>query len=519
MGKSDKENCFNPYMDSARIRSPKLQAIMDSHSATDADEFFDAMDEDIDLWEKELYSNAPTIAAISSGQMPAAVGIVRISGPNSLGIVQKCLHQKTLKPRMMHARTLYHPQCDEKIDEVLVCFFKGPHSFTGEDSVEIYAHGGLTNLSRVLDAICCAGARLAEPGEFSKRAFLNGKIDLSQAEAIMDVIHAQNSRQCREAQRQLSGSVSKSVEELRASVMSILCAVEASIDFSSEEELAPLPVEQIRNGGRMLLDQMKRMQRAHEQYRAGGMKTVFVGRPNAGKSSLFNCLLGHDRAIVTQIAGTTTDTIESQVTIGTELFTLVDTAGVTETDNLVEKIGVERARDQIQNADLLLLLFDAASSDVDILKELREILADSLRKTLDENRILVVRTKVDLTEKCPIPSELAVFIEQNHLPIFEISVQTRQGLDELENALVQASQRMNSQFENVTLITSQRHIMQLSSASQAIERSLASLEAGMPAECIAADLHEAADALAQITGTIASEDVINEIFSHFCVGK
>ena len=314
-----------------------------------------------------------TIAAISSGQMPAAVGIVRISGPNSLGIVQKCLHQKALKPRMMHARSLYHPECDEKIDDVLVCYFKGPHSFTGEDSVEIYAHGGLTNLSRVLDLICSAGAQLAEPGEFSKRAFLNGKIDLSQAEAIMDVIHAQNSRQCREAQRQLSGSVSKSVEELRASVMSILCAVEASIDFSSEEELAPLPVEQIRSGGRMLLDQMKRMQRAHDQYRVGGLKTVFVGKPNAGKSSLFNCLLGHDRAIVTQIAGTTTDTIESQVSIGTELFTLVDTAGVTETDNLVEKIGVQRARDQIQNADLLLLLFDAASPDDSILQELRDI--------------------------------------------------------------------------------------------------------------------------------------------------
>ena len=461
----------------------------------------------------------PTIAAISSGQMPAAVGIVRLSGPESLEIVQKCLHNKTLRPRMMHARNLYHPQNDEKIDDVLVCYFKGPHSYTGEDSVEIYAHGGLTNLSRVLECICLAGAQHAGPGEFSKRAFLNGKLDLSQAEAIMDVIHAQNELQCREAQRQLSGSVAKSVEALRASVLSILCAVEASIDFSSEEELAPLPVEQIRTGGQKLLDQMERMQRAHEQYRSGGLKTVLVGRPNAGKSSLFNTLLGHERAIVTQIAGTTTDTIEAQVTIHGELFNLVDTAGVTETDNPIEKIGVQRARDQIQSADLLLLLFDAASTDDTILTELFDLLGTKLTTFCQQNRLFIIRTKSDTAANATLPKQLNAFVQAHSLKIYALSVLTRQGLQELENALVQASQAIAQQFENVTLITSQRHITQLSQASASISRAIESLDLGLPAECIAADLHEAADALAQITGTIASEDVINEIFSHFCIGK
>lgn len=407
----------------------------------------------------------------------------------------------------------------EKLDEVLVCYFKGPHSFTGEDSIEIYAHGGSVNLSRIIHALCEAGAIPAEPGEFSKRAFLNGKMDLSQAEAIMDVIHAQNDQQCREAQRQLSGSVSESVSSLRSSIMSLLCAIEASIDFSSEEELAPLPVERIQTEGQMVLDKIMRMKRAHEQYRAGGLRTVFAGKPNAGKSSLFNCLLGHERAIVTNIAGTTTDTIESQLQIGSKLFCLIDTAGMTETNNPIESIGITRTKSQIQTADILVVLFDGSSEDCSILDELRATEAFELDTFARTGRIIVVKTKSDLKEKQEIPAPLNAFLREYGLHLYEVSVITRDGMAEFEEKLLRIAEDVDNQFENVTLITSQRHITHLNEASSAVTRALSSLEAGFPAECIASDLHEAADALALITGSIASEDVINEIFSHFCIGK
>ncbi len=459
-----------------------------------------------------------TIAAISSGQTPAAIGIVRMTGSHALTIISKCLHNSSLRPRTMHARTLFDVR-GNKIDDVLVCWFKAPNSFTGEDSVEIYAHGGLVNLSRVLNALCEAGAAPAEPGEFSKRAFLNGKLDLAQAEAIMDVIHAQNEMQCSEAQRQLSGSVSKSVSELRACVLSLLCAIEATIDFSAEEELAPMPVDRIRNESQILLDQIDRMKRAHEQYRAGGFRTVFVGQPNAGKSSLFNTLLGHERAIVTQIAGTTTDTIESTLNLQQQTFCLIDTAGITDSDNPIESLGIERTRDQIMTADILVVLFDGCSADDNILAELNERCTDALNNALQNKKLMLVRTKADLKDRPKISNKINDFAAQNDLTIYDISVINRQGLAEFENALVRTAQNITSHFENVTLITSQRHISHLNNAAAAIRRSLDSLNHNMPAECIAADLHDAAQQLSLITGEFASEDIINEIFSHFCIGK
>lgn len=461
-----------------------------------------------------------TIAAISSGQTPAAIGVIRLSGPNALAITAKCLKNSHLVPRKMHARAFHSPLDEnDKIDDVLVCYFKAPHSFTGEDSIEIYAHGGIVNLSRVLDAVCTAGAIPAEPGEFSKRAFLNQKLDLAQAEAIMDIIHAQNEQQCREAQKQLSGSISGSVAALRASIMQLLCAIEATIDFSTEEELAPLPVEKLRSEGAMILDRMMRMKRAHDQYRAGGIKTVFVGLPNAGKSSLFNCLLGHDRAIVTQIAGTTTDTIEAQLSIHNTLFSLIDTAGITESDNPIEAIGVERTKEQIENADILVLLIDGLSSDDAILCELNTRCRDALSHAIQNHTILAVRTKADIDSRPIMSQNIASFLKNNDIPLIDISVMSRKGMMPLEDKLAEMARAFNETHENVTLITSQRHIVQLNQAEVAIKRSLEALDNMLPAECIAADLHEAAQSLALITGEVASEDIINEIFSHFCIGK
>lgn len=459
-----------------------------------------------------------TIAAISTSQMPAAIGIIRISGPEALQIIQKCIRKKNLIHAHMHFRTLCTIK-GEILDQVMICYFKAPHSFTGEDSVEIHAHGGPVNLSRILAAVCDAGASPAEPGEFSKRAFLNGKIDLTQAESIMDIIHAQNETQCREAQRQLSGSVSESVDAMRNSVMSLLCAIEASIDFSAEEELAPLPVDRIRTEGNLLLDKIDRMKRAHNQYRDSGFRTVLVGRPNAGKSSLFNCLLGHDRAIVTPIAGTTTDTLESQLTLGGKLFSLIDTAGMTESENPIESIGVNRTRSQLKNADFVIILIDGAASDSIILDELLQTPDFNPEEFAKTGRIFAVHSKADIGSRPEIPQKLAHFIDNLHIPLFDISIVTRQGLKELEEAMIQQAKHIENHFENVALMTSQRHISHLCDAETALTRALKALDADLPAECIASDLHEAANDLALITGAIASEDVINEIFSHFCIGK
>ena len=459
-----------------------------------------------------------TIAAISSGQVPAAIGVIRLSGPNALEIIQSCLHKKTLSPRYMHNRKLYDEH-DEILDDVLLCYFKSPRSFTGEDCIEIYAHGGSVNLSRILQAVYRAGAQPAQPGEFSRRAFINGKIDLASAEAIMDVIHAQNEMQCREAQRQLSGSVSKTVQELRDLVMRLLCAVEATIDFSQEEDLAPLPVDQIRSGTTRVLDQIERMKRASEQYRGGGFRTVLMGRPNAGKSSLFNRLLGHERAIVTDIAGTTTDTLESSVTIGSYLFEIIDTAGIVDSSNPIERLGVERARDQVRQADIVIMLIDGNDPDENILHELGLMLGDQLPRFMDEKRLVVAHTKSDLQERPVFPKAISQFLDQYALVPIEISTKTADGLKILEDRMIAQAASLSTAFENVTLMTSQRHISLLETAAKSLLRARQALDDGMPAEFIAADLHDAAQSLDTITGAFASEDIINEIFSHFCVGK
>jgi tRNA modification GTPase len=459
-----------------------------------------------------------TIAAISSGQSPAAIGIVRISGPDALGIIDKCLHRPIVKPRMMYNRSLYQEN-GEILDDVMLCYFKAPHSYTGEDIVEIYAHGGPVNLAGILEALCHHGAKLAEPGEFSRRAFLNGKIDLAKAEAIMDIIHAQNELQCREAQRQLSGTVSQTVTELRNELMSLLCAIEATIDFSQEQELAPIPTERLKTTTAKVLDQLLRMKRAHEQYRSGGLRTVLAGRPNAGKSSLFNRLLGHDRAIVTDIAGTTTDTLESTVTIQRHTFSLIDTAGIVETDNPIERIGVQRARDQIAECDILVILIDGSDPDLSVFREIAHNMPDVFGRLAEGHRLVLVHTKSDISDRPNLTPQILSELEAAHVNPVEISTISRQGLSNLEDALVRIADDITRQFENVTLITSQRHIALIEQAMIALQRSQQALEADLPAECIAADIHDAAQALDTITGAFASEDIINEIFSHFCVGK
>ena len=462
-----------------------------------------------------------TIVAIASGVAPAAIGVIRMSGDDALQIVEKCLKKKGLTPRMMHHRGL----CDGRgvvVDDVMVCYFKAPHSYTGEDSVEVYAHGGAVNLGRVLSVLCAAGARMAEPGEFSKRAFLNGKIDLTRAEAIMDVIHAQNELQCREAQKQLSGTVSDSVNALRKGVLDLLCKVEVEIDFEEdldEDDTSGVsPFAIVEGDGAYLSQVIEEMIHAHERYRSEGLRVVMVGLPNAGKSSLFNRLVGHERAIVTPIAGTTTDTIEAQVVIDGEQFSFIDTAGVTETDNPIEALGVERTQQQIKTADIIVVCIDGVSPSYDALQNVRSCYEAREGESPD---ILLIRTKSDIEERpqVPLDSELQSFIESIQAPMIDVSSKTRDGLLALKSELCACSKRRHASGGDMALITSQRHIECLRKANEALREAVLAMQNGLPGEIIASELHNAASALEQITGAITYEDVVNEIFSHFCIGK
>lgn len=454
-----------------------------------------------------------TIAAIASGQTPAAIGVLRLSGPKAIEIAQKLMRNKELQPRMMHYRKLYDAS-GEILDDVLLCAFKAPNSYTGEDTVEIYAHGGMVNLDRVLHALVEAGADLAQAGEFSKRAFLNGKIDLTQAEAIMDIIHAQNARQCEEAQRQLSGTVSETVVELRQMIMHLLVQIETAIDFSTEEELIDLDAERFAIEVADLASQLERLRRAHEQYRAEGLRCVLLGRPNAGKSSLFNRLLGRSRAIVTDIAGTTTDVIEGMLSLGGQSFCFVDTAGLGQSANAIEIIGIDRAREEIERADLAIIVADVSDPDALDIDGLDEI----AQKLSPKDQLLFVCSKSDLSQGV-IPEAFIAFAKKIGCTPMAVSSHSRAGLAELEAVLIARAKKQRAQSEGVTLITSQRHMAQIDVAIAALGRAVEAISAGIPHECVAADLYEASEALANITGAIASEDVLNEIFSHFCIGK
>jgi len=458
-----------------------------------------------------LMTENTTIVAIASGTAPAAIGVIRISGPQSLAVLQRIIDRPVTKPRLMYHRRILDRSA-EVIDDVMVCTFRAPSSFTGEDAAEIYAHGGGVNLSRVMDAVIDAGAVMAEPGEFSLRAFLNGKIDLTHAEAIMGIIHAQNDLQCREAQRQLSGSVSRTVEDLRRMILDLRCLVEASIDFSSEEELAPFPTEALAQQLAVSLDQLSRMRRAHERYRPGGHRVVFLGKPNAGKSSLFNALLGHERAIVTPIAGTTTDTLEASVSFAGRTFMLVDTAGITQTDDPIERIGVQRTEAQCAAADILVWLMakDAA--------EALDITPD-METAATQGRLIMVETKADLPDMPNDWPRVRSFCAQHAIVPIPVSTVTRAGLHAFETALAHMAESIETNFAATTLVTSQRHVAQIDIAHAALTRAADALSAALPAECIAADLYEAAQALACITGVIASDDILHEIFSQFCIGK
>lgn len=454
-----------------------------------------------------------TIAAIATAMTVSGIGIIRVSGEEALEIAGKVYRSKNGKndirkseSHKIHYGFIYDGE--EMIDEVLVMVMKGPRSYTGEDTVEIDCHGGILAMRKVLEAVIRAGARPAEPGEFTKRAFLNGRIDLSQAEAVMDVINAKNEYALKSSMSQLKGAVLKSIKEIRNSIIYHIAYIESALDDPEHisidgygEELSDVIKEQ-KQKIRRLIDSFSEGKMIRE-----GIKTVIVGKPNAGKSSLLNCLVGEEKAIVTDIAGTTRDVLEETIVLQGISLKMMDTAGIRKTEDAVEKIGVERARTYAKEADLILYVVDS-STELD--ENDQEIL-----KLLEDKKAIVLLNKSDL-EPMVTRERLS---QKTGKPIISISAKEEKGVEELEKQIKEMFFQGELSFNDEVYITNARHKKALEDAWKSLEMVENSISMGMPEDFFSIDLMNAYEALGSITGEVVGEDLVNEIFSKFCTGK
>lgn len=453
-------------------------------------------------------NNNRTIAAISTPQGTGGISVIRISGNDAVEIADRVFSSDKLKSAQSH--TIHYGFIKDKqgntIDEVLVSVMLAPRTFTREDTVEISCHGGSVTTKRVLSAVIDAGAYPAEPGEFTKRAFLNGRIDLSQAEAVIDIINAKNDLAQRNALSQLGGTLSKEIKAVRDELVHLMARMQVIIDYP-DEDLADVTDEDIKNVCDLSRDKVLQLINSSENGRIvrEGIKTAIVGKPNVGKSSILNCLAQEDRAIVTDIAGTTRDVIEESVTIAGIPLILSDTAGIRDTDDIVEKIGVMKSREYLDGADLVIVVLDSA-------QPLDKDDEDVLKFTKDKKRIILLN-KSDIgnvTSKSDCPSGETVI---------EISAKTGEGIDEFAKEIKRLCGLDAIESENGRVITNMRHKKSLQDAYEALDRSVGAMEAGMPCDIVSIDIAMAADSLGEITGETVSESVVNDIFHNFCVGK
>ena len=455
-----------------------------------------------------------TIAAISTPQGEGGISIVRLSGPDSIRIVEsifKPARRRRLSRVKSHTLTYGHiidPSTGEVIDEVLVSVMRAPHTYTREDVVEINCHGGALVTQKVLELVLERGARLAEPGEFTKRAFLNGRIDLSQAEAVIDLIRAKTELSLKAAASMLSGELSKKVEGMREELLNLLAEVEASVDFP-DEDLDFLPPEELKRRMEGVARQMEELIETADEGRIlrEGVRTVIAGKPNVGKSSLLNRLLREDRAIVTDIPGTTRDSIEEYLNIGGIPIRIVDTAGIRVTDDPVEREGVRRSVRQIELADLVIAVFDASQplSEEDM----------ELVRLISGKTALVVLNKIDL----PLRIDVGKLEELTGRKPIRISALKEIGLDELKNEMVKLITRGRVPLSESPIAINARHKDALKRALESLRFAIESVDQGMPPEIVAVDLRGALDCLGEIVGAVTTEEVLDRIFSQFCIGK
>lgn len=451
-----------------------------------------------------------TIVALATPNGRGGIGVVRLSGERSVEIARKLSGDDSFDPQPRHAalRTILDPATGEVVDEAIVTYFKAPHSFTGEDVVEISCHGSPVLLRQVIDLCLAEDARLAEPGEFTLRALANGRLDLAEAEAIRDLIDAQTVASARQAVRQMRGEFSHELQPIKSELLNVIVILESALEFV-EDDLPATQAATIRNRLSHLSIQVGEIA---DTFKAGtlireGLRVALVGRPNVGKSSLFNALLGSERAIVTDIAGTTRDQLHERFTIGDIPISLIDTAGLRETDDTVEIIGVERSRRTMADADLVLVMVDASE---DLTDEDREIIA-----SVQEQPHLVVVNKIDLQHET---ASLESKIDDKSPKFVHISAKTGEGLDELQKAIVEPFST-----EDVTtggfLVTDARHHDLLVRAASEIDNSIDLLDQKTSEEIILIGLHNALRYLGQITGETTTEDMLTRIFATFCIGK
>ena len=450
-----------------------------------------------------------TIAAISTPLGEGAIGIVRLSGTDSFKIAQKIFKGKDLNSVASHTLNYGHivdPNKDEILDEVMVGAMRSPKTFTREDIIEINTHGGIAVTNEILQLVIREGARLAEPGEFTKRAFLNGRVDLTQAEAVMDIIRAKTDKAMNIAVKQLDGSLSDLINNTRQEILNTLAQVEVNIDYPEYDDVEEATTEIIREKTtefEALLTNLLKTARRGKILREG-ISTAIIGRPNVGKSSLLNNLLREEKAIVTDIEGTTRDVIEEYVNINGVPLKLVDTAGIRETEDIVERIGVERSRKALKEADLVLLVLNASEPLTDQDRQLLEISQDS-------NRIILLN-KVDLPQQIELDE-----IPADHI---KISVLKNQNINQIED-------RINALFfenaglveQDATYLSNARHISLIEKAVESLQAVNEGLAMGMPVDLLQVDLTRTWEILGEITGDAAPDELITQLFSQFCLGK
>ena len=454
-----------------------------------------------------------TIAAIATAMTNSGIGIVRISGEEALLVADRVFFPKkgNKKVSEMDTHTIHYGYIkdgDEVVDEVMLLIMKAPRSYTTEDTVEIDCHGGILVMKKILETVLKYGARPAEPGEFTKRAFLNGRIDLSQAESVIDVINAKNDFALKSSVSQLRGSVLEKIKELRASVIHEIAFIESALDDPEHIDIDGYP-EELRVIVDKLLLEINKLLKSSDNGKVikEGINTVIVGKPNAGKSSLLNTLVGQERAIVTDIAGTTRDILEEHIQLHGISLNIIDTAGIRDTDDVVEKIGVSKSKEYLEKADLVIYVADS-STELDENDE--EIIASIMDKKaivlLNKSDLEAVTTKEQLTEK----------IDKN---IITISAKENIGITELEETIKDMFFQGEVSFNDEVYITNIRHKNALEETKKSLEMVLRSIEDMMPEDFYSIDLMNAYEELGSIIGESVGEDLVNEIFSKFCMGK
>lgn len=462
-----------------------------------------------------------TIAAIATAMTPSGIGIIRISGDEAVSIIDRVFEaagKKKLKDLPSHTIHYGHIKDGEDvIDEVMILLMRAPKSYTREDTVEIDCHGGVYVMKRILETVIKYGARPAEPGEFTKRAFLNGRIDLSQAESVIDVIHAKNEFALKSSMNQLSGALSDEVKELRGQVLHEIAFIESALDDPEHISLEGYPQE-LEQKVTSIHSRIETLVKNSENGRIlkEGISTVIVGKPNAGKSSLLNTLVGEERAIVTDIAGTTRDVLEEQMNLNGIILNIIDTAGIRSTDDVVEKIGVDKARKYLKDADLVIYVVDTSTpldeNDFEIIGLLKDRKAIILLNKSDLSPLITKTEMKEAVEKQNGRSE-------EPIRMISISAKEQTGIDELQQAVQEMFFSGEVTFNDQVMITNIRQKASLQDALSGLELVLQSVRDGMPEDFYSIDLMNTYEALGSIIGEAVEDDLVNEIFSKFCMGK